>query len=130
MKDFSAFLDARRCKNWAHKNLLKISNDLKTCSASFPRAQRASLQISTLSSFGGVKGQQLFDSQFNPCRGRRQVPISSSYQHSHPPPTRWPRQQSGQPLEETYILLGLKDQASTFIILGEYPIIFFYEVPC
>ena len=55
MKDFSTFLDMRRCKNWAHKNLLlKISNYLKTCSASFPRAQSASLLISTLSSFQGV----------------------------------------------------------------------------
>jgi len=53
VKDFSAFLDARRYKNWAHKNLLKISNDLKTCSASFPRPQRASLLISTPSSLRG-----------------------------------------------------------------------------
>ena len=34
--NFSAFLDMRRCKNWAHRSLLlKKFNYLKACSASF-----------------------------------------------------------------------------------------------
>ena len=36
MKDFSAFLDMRRCKNWTHKSLENIY--LKTCIASFSQS--------------------------------------------------------------------------------------------
>ena len=35
MKDVSAFLDMRRCKNWAQNLLLTVSKYLKTCSDSF-----------------------------------------------------------------------------------------------
>ena len=60
-EDFSAFLDTRKCKNWAHKNLLlKISNYLKTCSASFSQSAGgllAALHPELLS--GDIEGQQL-----------------------------------------------------------------------
>ena len=62
MKECSVFLDMRRCKNWAHKNLLKISDYLKTCFSIFPRAQSALLPISTLRSTPGVP-------QVGGCRG-------------------------------------------------------------
>ena len=35
---FSAFLDLRRGKNWAHRNVPQIPKYLKTCSASFPQS--------------------------------------------------------------------------------------------
>ena len=61
-------------------NLLKISNNLKACSAHFSRAQRASFLISTLSSFQGVlKCSALW---LPPCRGRWQVTIFSWYRES------------------------------------------------
>ena len=56
MKNFSAPLDTRRCKNWAHK----ISNYLKTCSASFSQSTERlipDLHPELLS--GGVEVQQL-----------------------------------------------------------------------
>ena len=75
MKDFSAFLHVRRCKNLkpAPENMY-----LKTCPASFPRAQSASFLLSSLNSFPGVlKVSSCRSTWFNPCRGRRQVPIYS-----------------------------------------------------
>ena len=76
MRDFGAFLITRRYKNWAHKNLLpKTSNSLKTCSASFPRAQRASVLLSTLSSLQGVlRVSSCSGLGFNSCRGGWQCP--------------------------------------------------------
>ena len=50
IKDFSAFLDVRRCKTLAHKISRKyLSEDLSA--HFFPRAQGASFLISTLNSF-------------------------------------------------------------------------------
>ena len=73
MKDFSAFLDTRRCKNWVPKIFWNELNDLKTW------AQSSSLPISTLSSFPGVLGVgSCSGSWFNVCRARWQVPTSSS----------------------------------------------------
>ena len=55
MKDFSVSLDMRRCKNWVHKIFSwKYLDYLLTYSSSFPRAQSASLLVSTLSSTQGV----------------------------------------------------------------------------
>ena len=59
MKDFSAFLDMRRCKNWAQNLLLQISNYLKACSASFSQSTEyliPDLHPKLLS--GGVEGQR------------------------------------------------------------------------
>ena len=52
MKDFSAFLDMRELGS--QSQLLKISNSLKTYSASFSRAESASFLLSTLNSLQGV----------------------------------------------------------------------------
>ena len=61
MKDFSAFLDVRRCKNWAHKNqLLKRPNALKTCSARYSSSAEAPIPgLHPELPSGDVKGQQL-----------------------------------------------------------------------
>ena len=51
----------------------------------FPRAQSASFLISTLNSFQGVlKVYSYSSSWFNPCRGRRQVPICIWHPHGCP----------------------------------------------
>ena len=77
MEDFSVFLDMRRCQKWAHKI---SSNYLKACSSSFPRAQRASRLVSTLSSTQAVLRVCSFSgSCFTPCRGWWQVPDFSSH---------------------------------------------------
>lgn len=53
---------------------------LKTCSASFPRSQSTFLLTSTLSSAKGLLWVgSCSGSRFNPCRGRWQVPNSSSH---------------------------------------------------
>lgn len=73
MKDFGVFSGMRRCKNWVHKISPKIIY-LKTYSSSFPRAQSASLLVSTLSSDQGMLGVcSCSGSCFNPYRGRWQV---------------------------------------------------------
>ena len=61
MKDFSAFLDVRRCKNWAQKNqLLKRPNALKTCSARYSSSAEAPIPgLHPELPSGDVKGQQL-----------------------------------------------------------------------
>ena len=63
MKDFSAFLDVRRCKNWAHKNqLLKRPNALKTCPASPHPPPSIDCFFSALHPellSGDIEGQQL-----------------------------------------------------------------------
>lgn len=62
------------------KLLLKMSNDWKSCSASSPRAQSASLRIFTPSSFqGALRVGSCSDSGVNPCRGGWQVPTSRSH---------------------------------------------------
>ena len=58
MKDFSAFLDRMRYKNWAHK-ISPESFYLRTCPVCFPRAQSASFLLSTLNPSRGVEGQPL-----------------------------------------------------------------------
>ena len=74
MKDFSAFLDMRRCKNWVHKKhsweyltiwrpVLKFSG----CTDSTLNIFREVLEVSSYSS-----------TQFNPCRGRWQAPMASA----------------------------------------------------
>ena len=75
MKEFSAFLDMRRYKNWAHKiSSWKYLPVLPV----FLRAQGASFLISTLNSFQGVlKVSSCSGTWFNPCRGRWQMPICS-----------------------------------------------------
>ena len=61
----------RRYKNWTSKNIY-----LKTCSASFPRAQSASFLLSTLNSLQGVMEIISCSSTlFNPSRGAWQVPV-------------------------------------------------------
>ena len=81
MKDFSAFLDTGRCRNCAHKILSwKYPTIWRPVLPVFPRAQRASFLLSTLSSFQGVLTVSGCNSSwFNPCRGRWQVPVFSWY---------------------------------------------------
>ena len=57
MKDFCDFSRHKEMKGLGLKKLMIISNHLKACSASFPRAQHTSLLIST--PFSGVEGRQL-----------------------------------------------------------------------
>lgn len=55
MKDFSAFLDMRSCKNWAPKIFSWKSLTLwRPVLPVFPRAQSASFLVSSLSSFQGM----------------------------------------------------------------------------
>ena len=77
MKDFSAFLDTGRCRNCAHKILSwKYPTIWRPVLPVFPRAQRASFLLSTLTSFQGVLTVSgCSGSWFIPCRGRWQVPI-------------------------------------------------------
>ena len=93
MKDFSAFLDVRKYKNWAHKisSWKYLSEDLSFQSPSPyhrnprpsptsppPPAQSASFLLSTLNSFQGMlKVGSCRSTWFNPCRGRWQVPVCS-----------------------------------------------------
>ena len=58
--DFSAFVDRRRCKNWAHKiSSQKYLTNLKTCPANFsPSTERLISAHSELLS-GDSEGQQL-----------------------------------------------------------------------
>ena len=53
----TSFLDTRRCKKLSSSDLLKTSNSLKTCSASF--SQSASRLISALNSSQGLEDQWL-----------------------------------------------------------------------
>ena len=77
MKDFSAFLDMRRYKNWAHKiGSWKYLTIWRPVLPVFPRAQRASFLLSILNSFQGVL-KISSSAWFNPCRGRWQVTICS-----------------------------------------------------
>ena len=80
MKDFSAFLDMKRYKNWAHKigSWKCLSGNLSFWF--FPRAQSASFPFSILNSFQGVLKFSSYNSMwFNPCRGRWQVLMASAY---------------------------------------------------
>jgi len=43
MKDFGAFQDIRRNKNWLIKSAPKMSNYLKTCSANFSQSTESLL---------------------------------------------------------------------------------------
>ena len=52
MKDFGAFQDIRRNKNWLIKSAPK-NICLKTCPACFSRAQNVAFLLSTLNSFKG-----------------------------------------------------------------------------
>lgn len=75
MKDFSASLDMRKCKNGAHKifSWIYLSEEL-FCQFLFPRAQTASFLISILNSFHKLlKVKSYRSSGFNPCRSRWQV---------------------------------------------------------
>ena len=78
MKNFSAFLDMRRCKSWAHRisSWKYLSEDL---SWQFFPEQSASFLLSTLNSFQEVLKISSFSSTWlNPCRGRWQVPMASA----------------------------------------------------
>ena len=57
MKDFSAFLDRRRYKDWTQENFLKISEDLFYQFAQSTECLTPDLRPELLS--GGVEGQQL-----------------------------------------------------------------------
>ena len=79
MKNFSAFLDIRRCKNWAHWiNSWKYLTIWRPVLPVFPRAQGASFLLSTLNSLqGALKVSSFSITWFNSCRGRWQVPRAS-----------------------------------------------------
>ena len=79
MKAFSAFLDTRRWKNWAHKIFSwKYLIIWRPVLPVFPRAENASFLIATLNPFQGLlKVSSCSSSWFNPCGGRWQVPICS-----------------------------------------------------
>ena len=71
-KGFSALLDMKRYKDWGHAvHFWK----LKTCSTSFPRAQRASLHPELS---GVLKVNSCNSTGFNLCRGRWQMPLASA----------------------------------------------------
>ena len=76
MKDFSAFLDMRRCMNWTHKIFSsKYLTIWRPVLPVFPRTQISSFLLSTLNSFQGLLLTSCSGSWFDPCRGRWQVPI-------------------------------------------------------
>ena len=80
MKDFCAFLEMRRYKNWAHKiGSWKYLNYRKSCSAVFPQSTECLIFALHPELFSGsVEGQQL--QQHLPdsiLGGRWQVPICS-----------------------------------------------------
>ena len=79
MKDFGAFLDMQRYKNWAHK-ILKASNYLKTARSPLPPTPSTECLVSALHPklfLGGVENHKLRSMPLNPCIGRWQVPICS-----------------------------------------------------
>ena len=78
MQGLNAFLNMRLRLIFLKSTLdtLKVSNYLKTCPASFPRALSASFLLSTLNSFQRVlRITSCNGTWFNPYRGRCQVPI-------------------------------------------------------
>ena len=86
MKDFSAFLDLRRFKNWAHKissweYLTTWRPVMQVPPYPHPNPeQEAAFLLSTALLSGGVGGHQLQGTWYNPCRGRQQVPEDGKYQ--------------------------------------------------
>ena len=80
MKDFSAFLDLRRYKNWAHKiSFWKYLTIWKPVLPVFSWAQRASCLPSTLNSFQGMlKISNCISTWFNPCRARWRDPMANA----------------------------------------------------
>ena len=77
MKTFSAFLEMRRYRNWAHK--ISSWDYLKSSPARFPAVQSASFLISTLNSPQTMLKVSIGSSTwFNPCRGRWQAPMASA----------------------------------------------------
>ena len=83
MKSFSAFLNMRKCKNWAYKiSFWKYLPVWRPVLPVFPCAQSASFMLSTLNYFQGVlKASSCSSSWFNPCGYRWkfswQVPVCS-----------------------------------------------------
>ena len=81
MKDFSAFLQMRRYKNWVYiigswKHLTIWRPDLPVS----PPHQHSVPHFSTLNSFQGVlKVSSYRSTRLNPCGGRWQAPMASAY---------------------------------------------------
>ena len=77
MKDFSAFLDLGRCENWAHKISWKYLTIWRPVRPAFPWAQRPhSWCLSSAQWVLRVSSRS--GSWFKLCRGRWQLPVSSS----------------------------------------------------
>ena len=81
MKDFSAFLDMRRYRHWAHKiSFWKYLTIWRPVLPVFHWAQSTSFLLSTLNSFQGVlKISRCSSTWFDSWRGRWQVPICSQH---------------------------------------------------
>ena len=80
MKDFSAFLDMRRCKNWPHEIFSwKYLTIWRLVLPVFPEHRVSCSWSPPWAPFRGCCGQRLQWLMIDtPCRGRWQVPISSS----------------------------------------------------
>lgn len=88
INEFSAFLDMKRCNNWAHKIFFcKYLTIWRRALPVFPRVQSASFLFSTVYSFQRVLNVSSCSSTwFIPCRGSCQVPICSWQTPSFPLP--------------------------------------------
>ena len=79
MKDFRAFLDMTRYKNWAHKmSSWEYPMIWRPVLPVFPGAQRDLFLLSTLSSFQGVLKVSSSSTRFNASRGRWQTRVASA----------------------------------------------------
>ena len=79
MKDLSAFLDRRRCKNWAHKIFWKYLTIWRRVLPVFPQHRAPHSWSPSWAPFRGVlRVSSCRGSWFSPCTGRWKVPISSS----------------------------------------------------
>ena len=80
MKEFRAFLDGRRYKNWAHKSSSsEYLTVWKPGPASFSRSMDASCLLSTLNSLQGVlKVRGCSSTWLNPRRRGQQVSVESA----------------------------------------------------
>ena len=125
MKDFSAFLDLRRYKNWPQKTssweYLTTWRPVLLGFSPNPE-QKAAFLLSTLNSIQeALKVTSCRSRRYNPCRGRRQVPMDGKYQFvvgTSICKTRYIKLCSERKIEMKYkkkiICLLLTETASTF----------------
>ena len=78
MNDFSALLDMRRYKSWAHTQLLRVSNCLKTYPTSFSPKHGCLTSLLYPELSGVLKISSYSRARLNPYRGRWQALVASA----------------------------------------------------